>query len=115
MKKGDIVLGKDLKPGMAVVRVKHRLAKLVIEIDLEGDNKFYDGEPSIHFFDLNDAYYGPCSTSLFPEDEFEILYEHNTEEYIKMVDRVLNELTGNIKGIFEAIEDLDNLTKEYVK
>ena len=113
MKKGDIILGKDLKPGMAVQRTDFGLAKLVIDINLK--DPFYEGDPSIHFFDLNDAYYGPCSTTLDPEGEFEILIAQNTEEYEKMVDGVRDQLNANARACFESIEELGELTEEYIK
>lgn len=115
MKKGDIVLGKNLKPGMAVRSVNHGLAKLVINIDLVGDDTFYSGEPNVHFFDLNDGYYGPCSCGLIPEDEFEILHEQNTEEYQDMVNVICKALYGNIDATNQAIKELATLTEEYIK
>lgn len=115
MKKGDIVKGKDLQPGMAVRRVKFKLTKLVVAAHLEGKGIVCDGEPIIEFFDLDDPYYGPCYTTLDPEDDFEIFIEPNTEEYEKMVKMIRDELSDNIKGIFKAIDELDNLTEEYVK
>ncbi len=97
------MLGKDLKPGMIADK------RLVLGIDLEGSEKFWDGKPNWHFIDLNDPYFGPCTAELMPDDEYEISIQQGTPQYRKALHDIIGSMNEYIEHRTNDIKDVLNL------
>lgn len=67
--------GKDLEIGDVITKPH---SSIVIDLDKEGKDPFWCGEPSYTLYDLNDSYYGPGSGELDLEKEFEVATDRKT-------------------------------------
>lgn len=80
----------ELEPG-------HLIKYVGLILATNGNDDFFKGR-SITMIDYNDPYWGTCHRGVKPDEDFEILHEKGTPEYIE----VINEL---IKGRAEYIKD----------
>lgn len=93
--------GKDLKRGMMTDR------GLVLEVDAEGISEFWS-KPNFMFISAHDAYMGPCTGYLDLDADYEIMCEPGTEEYRKLIEKM-------VETLVESSKDRANDAREIAK
>ena len=100
--------GKDLKVGD--ILKKHGL---VIKVDLNPDpDGFWRGMPFITYFDINDSYYGPSSTYLDINKDFEIYTER--KDIIKVLETIDCDLATYIADTIETRKNFHEIQQSIV-
>lgn len=84
---------------------------LVTRVGKAGTDRFHGDSDFVYMFDLSDSYYGVGSRTVKEGEEFEILHEPGTEEYRKMIQKLINE---RVDAMFAAQTDVD-LLRAYMK
>lgn len=69
-----------------------------------GTDKFFGDKPALYWFDLEDPYFGVSTGSVKPDFEYEVTHERGTEEYRKVVQRLIEE---RYQFIVDAQNDVD--------
>ena len=93
------MLGKELRPGHMTT------FGLVLAVHHE-PHGIYEADPSIHWMEVQDPFYGGCSSTLQLEDEYEILYEEGTPQYREKVKYMIRCRADAAKHASKDIEEL---------
>ena len=90
---------KDLKIGMLTT------AGLITRVVLTSDDFFWKKE-HFYYFDINDGYNGQCGRAIDWHSEITILHERGTDEYNKIVDKLIHE---RVSAMMDCEKDIDLL------
>lgn len=100
--------GKDLKVGDIA-----KYYGLIIKVDLNPDpDGFWSGKPFITYLDLNDSYYGPSSTHLDINKDFEIYTER--KDIIKVLETIDYHLSKYIADMMETRKQFHKIHQSIV-
>jgi len=70
----------DLKPGMLIEGVG-----LLVGVDTDGNDRFWQNRPNIAFICLNDPYNGEVHREVREDEDFTVLVEQGTVQYMSML------------------------------
>lgn len=84
---------RQLKPGDLVESGGSAYAMLIVTTSALSPrkSKFYGSGPWVKYFSLRDAYYGPESCAVAPDESFCVVAERGTEKYVREVRRLVRE------------------------